>query len=226
MPKIVNHAKRRHDIASAACRAIAKHGLDDVTLVQIARESGHTTGMLAHYFPTKWDVIMAALELMHVRIEKRLSLRLNSQAGDMADLMREVLPIDEERRAETAAWLTFWGAALKRSDLLEMSSQTHLDWRALIRRCLLVSTPSSANWQESVMIHVISSVVVFMDGIYVKALTRASVYPEDVQVELLTTHIHSLLRWADERSSQSASHPAKSSSNSRNLKSVPQNRSR
>ncbi|TIQ58749.1 MAG: hypothetical protein E5X64_43445, partial [Mesorhizobium sp.] len=94
-------------------------------------------------------------------------------------------------RAETAAWLTFWGAALKRPDLLEMSNQTHLDWRALIRRCLLVSTPSSANWEEPAMTHVVSSIVVFMDGIYVKALTRASAYPENVQVELLTTHIHS-----------------------------------
>lgn len=206
MPKVVNHAKRRDDIASAACRAIAKYGLDDVTLVQIAKESGHTTGMLAHYFPSKWDVIIAALELMHVRIEKRLSLRLNSQAGDMADLMRDVLPLDEERRAESAAWLTFWGAALKRPDLLEMSNQTHVDWRALIRRCLLVSTPAAAYWQETVMTHVVSSIVVFMDGLYVKALTRASAYTETMQIELLTTHIGCLLSWANDRSSQST-HP-------------------
>ena len=207
MPKIVDHTKRRQEIAAAACRAIAKHGLDDVTLAQIAREAGHTTGMIAHYFPTKWDVIVAALERMHLRIETKLSTRLSSQTADMVGLMRDVLPLDEERRAETAAWLTFWGAALKRSDLLDMSNQTHLNWRALVRRCLLVSTPSAANWQEPIMSHVISSIVVFMDGIYVKALTRASVYPEEVQIELLTIHMNSLLRWADETSSCTASHP-------------------
>ncbi|HEV8018957.1 MAG TPA: TetR family transcriptional regulator [Steroidobacteraceae bacterium] len=49
MPKIVDHAQRRDDIALVACRVVAEHGFDQASMVRIAREAGYTTGMLAHY---------------------------------------------------------------------------------------------------------------------------------------------------------------------------------
>lgn len=197
MPKIVDHEQRRHDIAIAACRAITKYGLDEVTLVQIAKESGWTKGMLAHYYPAKWDVILAALRLMHVRLEKRLSKNLSADNAGLADLLREALPIGAEQRAEGAAWLTFWGAALKQSELLELSNQIYLDWRALVRRCLLASTPAASGWSKKTFEHVISSIIIFMDGLSVKALTRPSMYPESVQMGLLRGHIEALLDWGE-----------------------------
>jgi len=50
MPKIVDHARRRDEIALVACRVVAAHGFDRASMVRIAREAGYTTGMLAHYF--------------------------------------------------------------------------------------------------------------------------------------------------------------------------------
>ena len=40
--------------------------------MRIAREAGYTTGMVAHYFDTKQDIIVAALRLILRRIEERL----------------------------------------------------------------------------------------------------------------------------------------------------------
>lgn len=201
MPKIIDHAQRRHDIAVAACRAINRHGLDAVTLAQIAREAGSTTGMLAHYFDTKWDVILAALRLMHDRLEKRLSWRLESQTADLVELLSDALPIGDEQRAEAAAWLTFWGAALKHPEILEMTEQTHADWRSIIRRCLKIGCPAVQHWPRKLVDEIVSSIVVFMDGLSVKALTRPSMYTPKLQTDLLGNHISALLMWAEAQGS-------------------------
>ena len=78
MPKIVDHDKRRDEIALVACRVVAEGGFDQATIVRIAREAGYTTGMVAHYFDTKQDIIIAALRLMLRRIDERL--QRNSEA--------------------------------------------------------------------------------------------------------------------------------------------------
>jgi len=72
MPKIVDHAQRRDEIALVACRVVADHGFDRASMVRIARGAGYTTGMLAHYFDTKQDIIIAALRLILRRIDERL----------------------------------------------------------------------------------------------------------------------------------------------------------
>ncbi|MFN4140452.1 TetR/AcrR family transcriptional regulator [Aestuariivirga sp.] len=199
MPKIIDHEQRRHDIALAACRAINRHGLDTVTLAQIAREAGSTTGMLAHYFDTKWDVILAALRLMHDRLESRMAKRIASQDGNLTELLADTLPIGSERRAEAAAWLTFWGSALKHPELLEMTKKTHADWRAIVARCVAQNHPSSGTWTTAVRDEVVSSIVMFMDGLSVKGLTRAEQYPPRQLRKLLENHLQRLLAWADEQ---------------------------
>jgi len=73
MPKIVDHAGRRDEIALVACRVVAAHGFDGASMVRIAREAGYTTGMLAHYFDSKQDIIIAALRLILRRIDERLT---------------------------------------------------------------------------------------------------------------------------------------------------------
>ena len=72
MPKIVDHAQRRDQIALVACRVVAAHGFERASMVRIAREAGYTTGMLAHYFDSKQDIIIAALRLILRRIDERL----------------------------------------------------------------------------------------------------------------------------------------------------------
>jgi len=39
MPKIVDHAQRRDEIALVACRVVAEHGFDQASMVRIAREA-------------------------------------------------------------------------------------------------------------------------------------------------------------------------------------------
>ena len=63
MPKVVDHDQRREDIAHVACQVIAKHGFEQATVARIARAAGYTTGMVAHYFESKQQIVIAALRL-------------------------------------------------------------------------------------------------------------------------------------------------------------------
>ena len=107
MPKIVDHEQRRDEIALVACRVVAQYGFEQATVVRIAREAGYTTGMVAHYFDTKQDIIIAALRLILRRIEERLTP--NAEHADLLTLLGEALPVDETRFTECAFWIAFWG---------------------------------------------------------------------------------------------------------------------
>ena len=91
MPKIVDHEQRRNEIALVACRVVAEYGFDQATIVRIARQAGYTTGMVAHYFDTKQDIIVAALRLILRRIEERLNPDSGSSEPDLLALLTEAL---------------------------------------------------------------------------------------------------------------------------------------
>jgi TetR/AcrR family transcriptional repressor of bet genes len=61
MPKIVDHAKAPRRDRLVACQVVADHGFEQATVARIARAAGYTTGMVAHYYESKQDIILAAL---------------------------------------------------------------------------------------------------------------------------------------------------------------------
>ncbi len=85
MPKNIDHAKRRDEIALVACKVVAAQGFAEASVVRIARETGYSTGMIAHYFDSKHEIILAALRLMLRRIEARL-LRREGAAAELLDV--------------------------------------------------------------------------------------------------------------------------------------------
>ncbi len=50
MPKIVDHAQRRDEIAHVTCQVVAENGFERTTVAKIAEAAGYTTGMVAHYY--------------------------------------------------------------------------------------------------------------------------------------------------------------------------------
>ena len=130
MPKIVDHAQRRDEIALVACRVVAEHGFDRASMVRIARAAGYSTGMLAHYFDTKQDIIIAALRLILRRIDERLRQPATARP-DLLALLTEALPLDEHRRTECAFWATFWGQVSTDKRLKRINTWVHREYMRL-----------------------------------------------------------------------------------------------
>ena len=97
MPKIVDHELRRQELLAATWRVIARTGIIGVTTREIAREAGVSTGVLAHYFADKEELLAAALRLSHQQVYARVHERTQGLLGIDAIrvVMLEALPLDE-----------------------------------------------------------------------------------------------------------------------------------
>jgi TetR/AcrR family transcriptional regulator, transcriptional repressor of bet genes len=196
VPKIVDHEERRDQIALVACRAVAQYGFEQATIVRIAREAGYTTGMVAHYFDTKRDIIVAALRLILRRIEERLTP--SAAAGeDLLTLLTEALPVDETRYTECAFWLAFWGQVPADRRLKRINAWLHREYLRLFERCLARSWMEWPQWSASTRDQVLHSVVTFINGITASTVANRSDWPATRQTAQLRLQLQLLHAWAD-----------------------------
>src|ERR1700761_834043 len=144
MPKIVDHDARRDEIAQIACRVVATHGIEHATVARIARAAGYTTGMVAHYYESKQDIILAALRLMLLRIEERLMRQRRGNGSELVEVLAEALALDEQRFIESAFWLAFWGQVSADKKLKKLNAWVHREYMRLFARCFAEYWP---HWQ-------------------------------------------------------------------------------
>jgi AcrR family transcriptional regulator len=198
MPKIVDHDQRRDQIALVACRVVAENGFDQATIVRIAREAGYTTGMVAHYFDTKQDIIIAALRLILRRIEERLTRPAGDAPADLLTVLAEALPIDEQRYIECAFWTAFWGQVSADKRLKRINAWVHREYLRLFERCLAQGWPLWPQLTAATREQVLRSVVTFINGVTASAVASQSDWPPAKQIEQLRLQLQLLHAWAGE----------------------------
>jgi len=196
MPKIVDHDQRRDQIALVACRVVAENGFDQATIVRIAREAGYTTGMVAHYFDTKQDIIIAALRLILRRIEERLTRPSGDAQADLLTVLSEALPIDEQRYIECAFWTAFWGQVSADKRLKRINAWVHREYMRLFERCLSEGWSIWPQLAAGTREQVLRSVVTFINGVTASAVASQSDWPAAKQVEQLRLQLQLLHTWA------------------------------
>jgi len=125
VPKIVDHELRRQELLAATWRVIARTGIVGVTTREIAREAGVSTGVLAHYFADKEELLAAALRLSHQQVYARIRERTQGLLGldAIRALMLEALPLDEERLLEAQIEINFLSLALGNSGLRDLQHE-------------------------------------------------------------------------------------------------------
>jgi AcrR family transcriptional regulator len=176
MPKIVDHAARRDEIALVACRVVATYGFENATVVRIAREAGYTTGMIAHYFDSKQEIILAALRLVLRRMDERLASPATHDAT-LLELLSESLPLDAQRSTEAAFWTAFWGQMSTDKRLKRINAWVHREYMRLYTRCLAGHWPEWDGWPESVRDEVLCAVSTFLNGLTANAVISPSEWP-------------------------------------------------
>ncbi|WP_291204416.1 TetR/AcrR family transcriptional regulator [Hyphomonas sp.] len=170
MPKIVDHDERRRALASAAAEAVARSGLDEVKLSDIARAAGVTTGALAHYFPDKDALLAAALEEICARLAERIdSVGTGLRLEDFAD----ALPLDDAGRSAWRVWLAYWGRAPFSESLRAIHQQYYLEIEtALSERFAAVSKTPRV---------VACAVIAAVDGVGTRATLEPDSWPPERQ---------------------------------------------
>src|SRR5439155_4308379 len=104
---------------------IARAGMVGATMREIAREAGVSTGILAHYFTDKEDLLGFALRLSHSRIYERFYARTRGLVGLAAlrVIMLEALPLDQERLLEAQIEMNFLSLAVGNESLRELQNR-------------------------------------------------------------------------------------------------------
>jgi TetR/AcrR family transcriptional regulator, transcriptional repressor of bet genes len=204
MPKIVDHAQRRDEIAHVTCQVVAKYGFEQATVARIARAAGYTTGMVAHYYESKQDIILAALRLMLLRIEQRLTRQRESGEANLLDVLSEMLPIDTQRFTECAFWMAFWGQVSADKQLKRLNVWVHREYMRLYARCFGEHWQEWPSWPQPMRDQVLRSAVIFVNGLTASAVTSPSDWPGAIQVEQLRLQLELLRQWG-RRDAQSRS---------------------
>lgn len=112
MPKQVDHMSRRRLISEAVCHIADEHGLEGVTLRDVAAHAGVSMGAVQRCFRTKEEMLVFALGQIGERITERVRARLagspaQSAGTALGHAATEVSLLREEHRAEARVWLAF-----------------------------------------------------------------------------------------------------------------------
>ncbi|WP_369184655.1 TetR/AcrR family transcriptional regulator [Streptomyces sp. Y1] len=145
MPKIVDPVERRQAVADAVLRVAAREGLEHASLRNVAEEAGLAIGSVRHYFAGSSELMLFAMGELARRIDDRIRTHaralLDPAAGTdrharTRELLAEVLPLDAERREESALWLSFVTAARTRPELRARSAEMQAGLDELVRHVL------------------------------------------------------------------------------------------
>ncbi|MFJ2731094.1 MULTISPECIES: TetR/AcrR family transcriptional regulator [unclassified Streptomyces] len=104
MPKRVDHAQRRTEIAEALVRAAARRGLHAVGMRDVAAEAGVSLRLVQYYFETKEKLLLFGLQHLTERFEERVAARVQAAGASpgpravIEALLMAALPTDDESR--------------------------------------------------------------------------------------------------------------------------------
>jgi AcrR family transcriptional regulator len=138
MPKVVDHAARREQLAAALWQVVVREGVEAASLRRVAAEAGWSVGSLRHYFDGQADLLHFAMELVVTRVTERVAA-LPPEADPLAaatDLLHQFLPLDADRRAEMEVWLAFASRALVDRSLRELRDEAHAGVRGVCLRAV------------------------------------------------------------------------------------------
>ncbi|MFI5593499.1 TetR/AcrR family transcriptional regulator [Amycolatopsis sp. NPDC051758] len=125
MPRTVDHAERRAQIAEALVRVAGRDGLHAVTMRAVAAEAGISLRLVQYYFETKAQLLLGALRHLEQQSHQRWAQRLSelpdpvSPRAFIEAFLAEALPTDERSRVFHLVGTSYAVLAMTDPDLAE-----------------------------------------------------------------------------------------------------------
>ena len=138
MPRVVDHAVRRQDLAAALWRVVRDEGIQHVSVRSVAAAAGTSPSALRHYFGSQDELLGFALQAMVTRVRDRILPMLPTLSGrdGARSLLEQLLPMDADRRDEVAVYVAFLGRSLADLELTAIRDDAETQSRAAVRRAV------------------------------------------------------------------------------------------
>jgi TetR/AcrR family transcriptional regulator, transcriptional repressor of bet genes len=108
MPRVVDHEERRWEIVFALWLVIAEHGIEGVSLRQVAAEAGVSMGRIQHYFGTKDALVLAGCTAL---VDRAHGGYLETADADPRERLLHVvsqqIPRDDGGRMGVSVWYAY-----------------------------------------------------------------------------------------------------------------------
>lgn len=202
MPKLVDRDSRRREVVDALFRVAVRDGLHRASLRAVADEAGLNIGSVRHYFADQRELMRFAMQTMLDRVDDRLQRRID-EAGDpsafrpaqlrrlAADLLAELLPLDETRRAEAAVFIDFITAARTNPAIGgDLAHRAAVGTRTLVRRILVRMTESAAPRLD--LDTETERLTSLLDGLSLNAILHPDLIDPRECIKVLQTHLDQL----------------------------------
>lgn len=120
MGPVTKHEVRRAQLADAILELASREGIEHVTLRAVAAEAGVSMGQVQHYFTSKEDMLLHAMNHAMQGMERRIHERVGDDDGDDFDsalhmlrsMLEEMLGKDPETRRLLRVGATFLSRAV------------------------------------------------------------------------------------------------------------------
>jgi AcrR family transcriptional regulator len=189
MPKVVDPQLRRRELAEAVWRVVRRDGLEHASVRNVAGEAGLSMGSLRHYFTSQSELMAFALRMVIDRIEQRIAALPPDRDPQQhaARVLEELLPLDDERRAENEVWLAFTARAMTDPELRTLRDEGYEKLRSGCRSLVAVLLHPSRDLEwETARLHAL------LDGLAVHAATRPDVDTPDAMRSVTAGHLAEL----------------------------------
>ncbi|MEU5952414.1 TetR/AcrR family transcriptional regulator [Streptomyces sp. NPDC047525] len=189
MPKVVDPQLRRRELAEAVWRVVRRDGLDHASVRNVAREAGLSMGSLRHYFVSQSELMAFALRMVIDRIEQRIAALPpdDDPLRHAARTLAELLPLDDQRRAENEVWLAFTARAMTDPELRTLRDEGYDTLRAGCRGLVAgLISPCRDPEQETARLHAL------VDGLAVHAAMRPDIETPQSMYAVVVDHLAEL----------------------------------
>lgn len=126
MPKVGMKPLRRQQLIDATLESVAKHGLQNTTIITISSIAGMSSGIISHYFGGKQELIEATVNHLLEQLQQALLERINQQ--NLQPEERLILIVEanftqfQRSAVATKTWLSFWAQSMHSSGLARLQS--------------------------------------------------------------------------------------------------------
>jgi AcrR family transcriptional regulator len=194
VPKVVDVAQRRRELAEAMWRVVRRDGLDRASVRNVAREAGLSMGSLRHYFASQSELMAFALRVVIDRVGARIRA-LGAVPSDprqrAALILDQLLPMDPERSAENEVWLAFTARAMVDPQLSDLHRECY-DHLRKVCRSVVDALATTVRGRVDVDLEA-DRLHALIDGLAVHAATHPDRNPPERMRAIVDRHLDDLL---------------------------------
>jgi len=138
VPRIVDHVRRREELARLVVTVVQREGAEHTTVRHIARAGGFSSGVLTHYFRDKDELVAFAFRWMARETFRELEQLAAAAAPGLPRLRAalEFMVPTSGAPSFTRVWLSLWGGAMRNPALVVVHRDYYARWRRYLRSYL------------------------------------------------------------------------------------------